>query len=97
MRVVRGTFAAADAPVLTAEEKSALRHATGAVAVDMESLAAGRFAAARAAPFAILRAVSDPADRDLPRLVLAAVDADGGVNVGAVDRALVRSPGEFRA
>ncbi|RBP12195.1 hopanoid-associated phosphorylase [Roseiarcus fermentans] len=88
----RGKFAAADAPVLTAGEKRALRETTGAAAVDMESLAAGRFARARGAPFAILRAVSDPADRDLPPLVLAALDADGEVDVGAVVRGLARSP-----
>ncbi len=95
-RAIRGKVAAADAPVLTAVEKSALRNATGAVAVDMESLAAGRFAKARCAPFAILRAVSDPAVRDLPPLVLAVVDPAGGVNLGAVIGKLIRSPGELR-
>jgi len=95
-RAIRGKVAAADAPVLTAEQKSALRNATGAVAVDMESLAAGRFAKARGAPFAILRAVSDPADRDLPPFVLAAVGPAGGVSVSAVIGQLIRSPGELR-
>lgn len=92
VRASRGSFAAADAPVLTAGAKRALREKTGAVAVDMESLAAARFARARGAPFAILRAVSDPAFRDLPPLVLAAVDGGGRVNVGAVMRGLARSP-----
>jgi adenosylhomocysteine nucleosidase len=95
-RVIRGKVAAADAPILTAKEKSALRNATGAVAVDMESLAAGRFARARGVPFAVLRAVSDPADRNLPPLVLAAVDPAGGVNVGPLIAGLIRSPGELR-
>ena len=94
-RSVRGTIAAADAPVLTAGEKRALRQNTGAAAVDMESLAAGRYAEARGAPFAILRAVSDPAGRDLPPLVLAAVDPEGDVDVGAVIRGLVRSPAQL--
>ena len=31
-------------------------------------------------PFAILRAVADPAERDLPPLVLKAVDSDGGID-----------------
>jgi adenosylhomocysteine nucleosidase len=91
-RVVRGKVAAVYAPVMTAEDKSALRAATGAVAVDMESFAAGRFAKARGARFAILRAVSDPAERDLPPLVVAAVDPAGGVNVVALIRGLVGSP-----
>ena len=91
-RAICGKVAAAHEPVLTVEDKSALRAATGAVAVDMESFAAGRFAKACGAPFAILRAVSDPAERDLPPLVVAAVDPAGGVNVVALIRGLVGSP-----
>jgi adenosylhomocysteine nucleosidase len=95
-RVVVGRLAAADAPVLTPGAKSGLRSATGAAAVDMESLTAGRFALERRAPFAILRAVADPAARDLPPLVLKAVDSDGRINVAAVIGELIRSPGQFR-
>ena len=50
----------------------------------MESLIAGRFALERRTPFAILRAVADPADRDLPPLVLSAVDSDGRIKAAAV-------------
>ena len=67
--------AAADAPVLTAGAKAELRRATGAAAVDMESLTAGRFALEQRIPFATLRAVADPAERDLPPVVLKAVDS----------------------
>jgi adenosylhomocysteine nucleosidase len=95
-RPILGRIAAVDAPVLTREEKSALRNATGAAAVDMESLAAGHFARARGVPFAILRAVSDSANRDLPPLALAAVDPTGGVNIGAVIRELIRSRSQLR-
>jgi hopanoid-associated phosphorylase len=94
-RAICGKVVAADAPVLTAGQKSALRAATGAAAVDMESFVAGRFAEARGAPFAILRAVSDPAERDLPPLVVAAVDPSGGVNCGALIRGLVGSPAQL--
>ena len=94
-RVFVERVAASDAPVLTAAAKAALRRATGAGAVDMESLIAGRYALARRAPFAILRAVSDPAERDLPPLVLKAVDSDGGIDALAVIAELVRSPGQF--
>lgn len=87
-----GRFAAVDAPVLFASAKAKLRAATGAEAVDMESGLAARFAREHGAPFAVLRAVSDPAGRDLPALVANAVDAQGRVNVLAVVRGLVRSP-----
>ncbi len=87
-------FAAAEAPVLTAHEKAQLRRATGAAAVDMESLIAGRFARELEAPFAILRAVADPAERDLPPLAAKAVDSEGNIDAGAVVARLVRSPGQ---
>ena len=72
-RVVVERLAASDAPVLTAAAKAELRRATEASAVDMESLIAGQYALEQRAPFAILRAVADPAERDLPPLVLKAV------------------------
>jgi adenosylhomocysteine nucleosidase len=95
-RVVVERVAAIDAPILTAGAKAQLRRATGAAVVDMESLTAGRFAVERRAPYAILRAVADPADRDLPPLVVKAVDSDGRINVAAVIGELIRFPGQFR-
>jgi adenosylhomocysteine nucleosidase len=94
-RAVVGRVAGTHAPVLTARAKAQLHTITGAVAVDMESLLAGRFALEQEVPFAILRAVSDPADRDLPSLALNAVAADGRINVAAAVGGLIRSPGEF--
>jgi len=94
-RVVVDRLAGAVAPVLTAAAKAELRCATGAAAVDMESRIAGQYAFEQRVPFAILRAVADPAERDLPPLVLKAVDSDGGINVQAVIGELIRSPGQL--
>ena len=94
-RAVVERLAASAAPVLTAAAKAALRRATEASAVDMESLIAGRYALEQRAPFAILRALADPAERDLPPLVLKAVQSDGGINAAAVIGELVRSPGQL--
>ena len=94
-RVAVERVAGASSPVSTARAKAELRLATGAAAVDMESLIAGRFALERRTPFAILRAVADPADRDLPPLVLSAVNSDGRINAAAVLGDLVRSPSQF--
>jgi len=90
-----GHLAGVDAPVLTAVAKAALRTSSRAVAVDMESQLAGRFARRLGVPFVILRAVSDPAERDLPSLVLEAVDPDGRTNLGAVVAGLACSPGRL--
>jgi adenosylhomocysteine nucleosidase len=94
-RVVVERLAAADAPVLTARAKAELRRAAGAAAVDMESLTAGRFALKQHIPFAVLRAVADPAERDLPPLTLKAVDSSGRINALALIGGLIRSPRQF--
>jgi adenosylhomocysteine nucleosidase len=93
--VIVERLAASNAPVLTAAAKADLRRATGAAAVDMESVIAGRYALERGIPFAILRAVSDPADRDLPPLVLKALDSKGEIDARAVIGGLLRSPGQL--
>jgi len=94
-RVVVERLAASAAPVLTAAAKAELRRATEASAVDMESLIAGRYALEQGAPFAILRAVADPAERNLPPLAVKAVQSDGGINALAVIGELIRSPGQL--
>jgi adenosylhomocysteine nucleosidase len=93
-RVSLGAVAGVDAPILTRTAKDALRKATMAVGVDMESQIAARFAADHKASFAILRVVSDPAGRDLPPLVTRAMRSDGSIDLGAVASALVRSPAQ---
>ncbi|MGO9771562.1 MAG: phosphorylase [Roseiarcus sp.] len=96
-RVRLGAVAGVDAPVLTRAAKARLRQATGAVAVDMESGIAARFAADRNVPLAILRVVSDPAERDLPPLVARAVRPDGSVDLGAVTLGVILSPAQAPA
>lgn len=91
-RVHLGVVAGVDTPVLTRAAKAKLRQATKAISVDMESQIAARFAVDRNAPFAILRVVSDPADRDLPPLILKAVKSDGSVDLGAVAHGAMTSP-----
>ncbi|HAK95160.1 MAG TPA: hypothetical protein DCM87_09210 [Planctomycetes bacterium] len=59
-------IAASDRLIATPEDKRALRDATGADAVDMESGVIGRWAAAHGIAFAVVRAVSDPATAVLP-------------------------------
>ena len=94
-RVVVERLAVSDAPVVTAAAKAELRRATAAAAVDMESLIAGQYALTQRAPFAILRAVADPADRDLPPLALKAVGPDGGIRIQSVVGELIRSPSQL--
>ena len=76
-----------------AEKARAFRE-TGAVAVDLESGAVARTAIEAGLPFAVLRAIADPATRALPRAALAAMDAAGRVRPLHLLAALGRRPGE---
>jgi adenosylhomocysteine nucleosidase len=74
-----GVMLAAAAALATPEEKRAAFAASGALAVDLESGAVARVAARHGLPFAVLRAVCDPAGRALPPAALAALDAQGAI------------------
>ncbi|WP_448207070.1 phosphorylase family protein [Azospirillum sp. sgz302134] len=79
-----GVIASVARPVVTVAEKGALHARTGALAVDMESLAVARVCRERGVPFAVLRAVADPAHRALPPAALAGLDGGGRMAPGAV-------------
>jgi adenosylhomocysteine nucleosidase len=68
----------------------------GADAVDLESGAVARVALEHGLPFAVVRAICDPAERDLPPAALAALDRKGAVRLMGVLGALVRRPVQAR-
>jgi hopanoid-associated phosphorylase len=88
----QGPVAASDTILEDAEAKAVLYDDTGALAVDMESAIAGRFAAARNLPFAVLRVISDDARHVLPPAALVAMKPDGGIALGRVLGSLLRHP-----
>ena len=96
-----------DAPLASVAAKRALFAKTSAAAVDMESHVAARAAARAGLPFAVVRAIADPAWRALPRAAVAglgninlgsdAMSNDGRPDLAAVLRTLARHPGELAA
>lgn len=92
-----GTILASPGIVGESAEKARLFAATGAVAVDMESGAVARAAARHGIPFAVLRAIGDPAGRDLPAAAKAAFGAGGGVAVWPLLSSLAADPGQIPA
>lgn len=78
-------------------EKATLFAQSQAAAVDLESGAVARAAAAAAVPFAVLRAISDPAAKDLPPAALVALDAAGRISVARLAGSLLRRPGQVPA
>lgn len=91
-RVLEGGLAGVDSVVRNRQDKAALRAATSAVAVDMESHIAADYASAIGLPFAALRVVSDPAHRNLPELVVDALTGNGEIDAWKVARGLARQP-----
>ncbi len=92
--VTAGVLLGGDAVVASAAAKAALHVATGAVAVDLESGAVAEAAAAAGLPFAVLRVVCDPAERDLPPAALAALDGAGAIGAWRVLRSVAGRPGQ---
>ena len=85
-------IAGVDAPVCDVRSKAELHAHTGAQAVDMESHIVARLATRHRLPFAVLRVVSDPAERALPPAALAGMRPDGTTDIGAVLLSLGREP-----
>jgi adenosylhomocysteine nucleosidase len=78
--------------VVTATEKSALRRATSADAVEMESAIIQSVCAAAGLPCATVRAISDRADEDLPLDFNSLLTADQRLNAFKLTVTILRSP-----
>jgi hopanoid-associated phosphorylase len=87
-----GAVCAVVEPVTSAEAKSALYRAGGSLAVDMESGAVARAARDAGLPFAVLRVIIDPSERDLPPAAVAAMAPGGKIDIGKLAKELWRDP-----
>ena len=83
---------AGDTLLDTADAKRRVWHAIAAHAIDLETAAVVRAALAHGLPFAVLRAVCDPANASLPPAARAALDIDGGIGLWRVLQSLIRQP-----
>ncbi|MBT7953824.1 MAG: hypothetical protein HN731_01420 [Rhodospirillaceae bacterium] len=90
-----GSLLGSNKLIASATEKLSQHQSTGAVAVDMESLAVAKAARDRGLPFLVIRAVSDTADQDLPSAVFHAIDDRGNPRIGAILSALAKKPHEL--
>lgn len=79
----------------TVAEKSALYQQYSAAAIDLESGAVAEIAAQNALPFAVLRAVTDPAERTLPPAALVALKDDGSLDIVSLLRSILRQPSQI--
>jgi hopanoid-associated phosphorylase len=99
-----GSLGAASGPVLgagailaTPSDKACARARFGALAVDLESDIVARAAAAAGIPFAALRAIADPVERELPPAALVPLAADGRPDLAGVFASALRRPRQLAA
>jgi adenosylhomocysteine nucleosidase len=97
LMVADGALVSTDDALLSAAVKCQVFADTGAVAVDMESLAIAAVAAAARVPFIGVRAIVDPAGDSLPRAALETVDIFGRPRAAKLARQLLRRPQEITA
>jgi adenosylhomocysteine nucleosidase len=95
--IARGAILGRSAIVEGAAEKVALFGACGALALDMESHVVAREARVAGLPFLVLRAVADPAGRDLPPAARVGLDCDGRPQLRRVMGSLLAGPRQLPA
>jgi adenosylhomocysteine nucleosidase len=89
------TILAGATVVAEAAAKRRLFAATHAHAIDLESGPVARIARAYEFPFVVVRAICDPAERDLPAAALVALDPGGEIGLLPVMRSLMRQPSQI--
>jgi len=94
---LQGPLFGSDVIIERPQTKSGLHDSTGALAVDMESQVAARFAHQRNLPLAGLRVISDDAGHVLPPAALVAMKPDGGIALGRVLVSLLTKPTQIPA
>jgi len=90
-------IAGIERPAADRAAKLAIHAALDVVAVDMESHIAARLAAVRKLPFAALRAIADPAERDLPPAALLPLKPNGSPDLRSVLLSVMRRPAQIPA
>ena len=90
-----GDIVSVPEPVRRTHQKRHLQASTGACGVDMESFQAAALARELGVPFAAVRVVADPVERELPPAVHSGLQTDGSVAMTAVLDSLAREPSQM--
>lgn len=94
LRVHGGAILEARSVVTRQAEKHSLFLNTGALAVDMESVAIARVACANQLKFLAVRAIADPASMNFPDAVSASLNPRGDVRIASLLGQIAKHPGQ---
>ncbi len=92
-----GLLAESTVVVSSSIDKNHLHQQTGALAVDMESIAIARVALQNEYPFLVIRSIVDPSNLDLPLAISKSVNTEGDVVLRQLLLYLLRHPSELPA
>ncbi|NDV22522.1 phosphorylase [Desulfovibrio sp. JC022] len=87
-----GKLITAGEAVLTPQNKLFMHERTGALAVDMESIAVAQAAKKAEIPFGCIRAISDDSKRGIPQESLSGVDESGKTQLSPILKAIMKRP-----
>ena len=90
-----GSLAESISIVSSIEDKQQLQSITGAVALDMESIAIARIAKQHALPFLSIRVIADPVNMNLPQAINYSLNDQGEVVLGKLLLFLLLHPAEL--
>ena len=90
-----GCLAESKSIVSSSKDKKQLHSITGAVALDMESIAIARVARQHTLPFLAIRAIADPVNMDLPQAINYSLNDQGDIVLGKLLLFLFLHPAEL--
>ncbi|MDO9164459.1 MAG: phosphorylase [Methylococcaceae bacterium] len=95
LTIQSGGLAESKTLVASGNEKSQLHKKTGAIAVDMESIAVAKVAMHYQIPFLAIRAIADPTSMDLPKAISAALNKQGDIDLSKLLLFILCHPNEI--
>ena len=79
LKVYTGSLAESTSILSASQDKKYLHTQTGAIALDMESIAIAKVARQNNLPFLAIRAIADPVDMDLPQAINHSLNSEGDI------------------
>jgi adenosylhomocysteine nucleosidase len=95
IKIQSGSLAESLTIVAAAKDKKHLHTKTGAVALDMETIAVAKAALQHDLPFLAIRAIADPVNMDLPKAINHSLNNEGDIMLGKLLLFIVLHPTEL--
>ena len=95
LKVHAGSLAESNSIIATGKDKKHLHTQTGAVALDMESIAIAKVARQNNLPFLAIRAIADPVNMDLPKAINHSLSNEGDIVLSKLLLFAVLHPAEL--